>query len=512
MTISPRLPAQGIVVLVVTLLSAWFYSSFDLSHDASWYLVATQKFAAGSELYSDLIEINPPLAFYLTVPAIWLAQFTTLSTTTAFFLYCSALGGISALWCASLITRANFEERRRLILFGSVLLIFFVLMIAEFGQREHLMAMLASPYLLSLVLMSRLQEIPRGEHIMLGLMAFLGLALKPYFLAIPAGIILARLLVTKDPRNLFLVSNWTLGLALTGYVAFIAIQHPLYLDYIVPIAQLVYDGYHITLWDVVLKLEVFLLIGFTFVMWRLREDIDHECIGAMGGAMGAALCYLIQHKGWNYQILPVSAWLILLMAFLATGPLRGQNSKPLVQRALMAISLILVGSQIMRGPYESSTAEDFSAFVEKKGQSIVVLSTSVSAAFPFVNKVEGDWASRYPATWFIPGAVNKLSRLDCGESSELCAEQNDVLELARSTMIEDFQRHRPELVYIDARARKPYFEVPFNYRKFLAQDTLFAVVWRCYRQIGTSRGYEVWSRVCTDSNDQSAVEMTQSSQ
>jgi hypothetical protein len=65
-------------------------------------------------------------------------------------------------------------------------------------------------------------------------------------------------------------------------------------------------------------------------------------------------------------------------------------------------------------------------------------------------------------------------------------------------MIEDFQRYRPQIVYIDARAHKPYFEVPFNYFTFLAQDPRFADVWQCYRQIGTAMGFEVWSRHCSN--------------
>ena len=503
MTISPRMPTYGVVVLFVTSIAALFYSSFDLSHDASWYLIATQKFTSGSELYSEVVEINPPLAFYLTMPAIWLAQIAAISETSAFFLYCSALGGLSTLWCASLVMRADVEEQRRLVVIGAILLIFFVLMVAEFGQREHLMMMFAAPYLLSLVLLSRLRELSWMEHIMLGLMAFLGLALKPYFLAIPAGIVLARLLVTKDPRELFLVCNWTLGLTLIGYVAFIAIQHPLYLDYIVPIAQLVYDGYDISPTGVLLKLEVILLIVMSYALFHMRDELDHECVGALGGLIGATLCYLIQYKGWNYQLLPVSAWLILLIAFLTTRPLKGQKSSPIVRILLIAIPLFLVGSQVLRGPYKSATADEFGAFVQKERQSILVLSTNVSAAFPFVNKVQGDWASRYPATWFIPGAVNKLSRLDCRESNQICSEQKDVLNLARSTMIEDFQRYRPQIVYIDARAHKPYFEVPFNYSTFLAQDPRFADVWQCYRRIGTAMGFEVWSRHCSNNRTNS---------
>ena len=62
----------SLALLVVA--SALFYPQHDLSHDASWYLIATQKFFSGAELYSDIYEINPPLAFYLTIPSLYISN------------------------------------------------------------------------------------------------------------------------------------------------------------------------------------------------------------------------------------------------------------------------------------------------------------------------------------------------------------------------------------------------------------------------------------------------------
>ncbi len=87
-----------LALIVVVFASTIFYSQFSLNHDTSWYLVSTRMFIDGATLYDDIVEINPPLAFYLTVPSILLSDFTGLRPMTAFFMYVSALGGLSVLW------------------------------------------------------------------------------------------------------------------------------------------------------------------------------------------------------------------------------------------------------------------------------------------------------------------------------------------------------------------------------------------------------------------------------
>jgi len=42
-----------------------------LHSDVSWYLVATERFVNGARLYQDVIEVNPPLAFYLMARPCW---------------------------------------------------------------------------------------------------------------------------------------------------------------------------------------------------------------------------------------------------------------------------------------------------------------------------------------------------------------------------------------------------------------------------------------------------------
>ena len=507
MTESPRMPLYFSAIIAAVVFSALFYPNFDLTHDASWYLIATHKFMGGAELYSDIVEINPPLAFYLTVPALALSDILPFTPTTCYFLYCTAIGGLSALWVLRLIKRGDLEAGQRIILFGGTLIAFFILPIAEFGQREHLMLMLAMPYLLYLVLQHRLSPLGPLEKAVLGVFAFLGLALKPYFLLIPAGIVLVRLLRTRKFNELFVLPNLVIGALLAGYLAFIAIQHPLYLSEIVPTARLIYSEYGRAASDVWLRKDVLAFVLLLALAIYHRSRIDIETLSLMGAVVGAMASYFLQNKGWHYHILPALAFMLLVAGMITRVPIMREKKAWLITVTAALVAALTLGNQLVRGPYGSRMTAAFSPYVEAPNEPILVLSTNVWASFPFVNDVAGQWVSRYPAQWYIPGAINRLRGLNCPGEATQCKEIEAVLAAARTSILDDIERYNPTYVFIDAREQKSYFEdSEFDYRQFLGEDVRFTSIWRCYEKIGEAADYEVWKRICPNSESAGMAE------
>ena len=70
--------AALVVALLVHRLGA------TLNHDSAWYLDATSRWLNGAALYRDIIEVNPPLAFFLTAPALWLSGITGLAPVAVY--------------------------------------------------------------------------------------------------------------------------------------------------------------------------------------------------------------------------------------------------------------------------------------------------------------------------------------------------------------------------------------------------------------------------------------------
>ena len=484
-----------IFVLLAVVASTLFYAQFSLNHDTSWYLVSTRMFMDGATLYDDIIEINPPLAFYLTMPGLVLSDLTNLRPATAFFLYVSMLGGLSVLWVYALLSRSSLERSAQKLLVALAMAGCFLIVMQDFGQREHFLLIFAMPYFLYLLFREEFGDLTYLELAALGLTAFFGLALKPYFLVIPAGIIIARFICNRDYRELWNTANIALGIGLVGYLGFIAVVHPLYISDILPTASLIYSAYGNDSAKVLFRPELVALVSVLGLAVLGRKQLDRATWGMLGALTGATIAYLVQFKGWNYHVIPASFFLLMAGVWIAYG------SKTLLQqnmllRILAVISVLFsLGQQLMQGPYPSRTTQDFGKFVKGPGVPVLVLSSNVWVSFPFVNDVEARWTSRFPAQWLLPGAVSLLAKTDCAQKQDLCASYRLVLHKARTAMVEDLVRHRPEVVFIDDREQKSHFgKTKFDYLAFLNEDEEFPKIWRQFDQVGQVGAYQVWAR------------------
>lgn len=486
-----------LILLGAALVAALFYPQFSLNHDSSWYLVSTEMYLNGAGLYTDILEINPPLAFYLTVPPVALANALSSDPTEAYIMYSIAIGVGSSLWSLAILHRSNLSLFARRAFLATILIVLFALPIAEFGQREHLMLLFAMPFFLSVLLRNRSDEIGGMHQIALGLAASVGLLLKPYFLLIPAAMGLMRLWQERNPAIFLDRSYLALAAATIAYLIFIFWGHPAYLERIVPFATEVYASYGMDVRSVLLRAELVALLVLGIAIWRFDLASDRISQMLLAANVAAALLYLLQFKGWNYQILPLAAFEAITVGWILI------RRHPVVRKdAVAAILLMLalvmtLGIQLARGPYTSASSASFSKFVEREGQSILVLSTNVSASFPFVNEVSGKWASHYSAQWLIPGAYDKMQSVDCEGSEDKCASSAKILEFSRNSIIVDIERYDPDLIFVDERERKAYFQsTDFDYFAFLSHDQRFRNLVPCYSRAGETLGFGVFEKTC----------------
>src|SRR6187397_2430917 len=93
-------------LLTLGLVGAWFsYAGTPLHHDPSFTLVATGRWLDGAKLYQDIMEINPPLIFYLTAPSVLVARIAGTPDATVFVLFMLGLIAIALGWSWSLVSR-----------------------------------------------------------------------------------------------------------------------------------------------------------------------------------------------------------------------------------------------------------------------------------------------------------------------------------------------------------------------------------------------------------------------
>ena len=484
-----------------------FHLSQYVNHDVGWYLHSAGAFLDGGRLYQDIFfEVNPPLALYLTLPPVMVARLTGLFAADLFILYVFALAGLSLLLARRLLRAVPDLPRhaaRGLLL--AALIVLLVIPARDFGQREHLMVALALPYLLLAALRALDGACERPQAALIGVLAGLGFALKPHFLLVPLALEIYLLLRARRLGACFRSETLALAATLLLYGLAILIFTPDYLTRVVPFALEVYNGaYRNPLSYVLFRQEMVLLaIGLFLHLAARRGPAFKELADVFFiAATGFILVFVVQMKGWNYQLYPAASMLLLGAATLlpggsAQGNATGHTTRRSALIVLTAVLLAssLVGKALLRGGYENHYIADFAPYVERHaaGGSIYVFSTNVSAGFPLATYSRVGWSSRFSALWLIPGLERKRRAQAEGKAEANTAILREIERFAKDAVIEDFTRRPPDLVLVDKRREKSYFGgTAFDYLDYFRVDPRFREIWSDYTlaaDLGTYRLY-----------------------
>ncbi len=469
-----------------------FYLPTSLHYDVSWYLVATDRYLGGARLYQDIIEVNPPLSFYLMVPPVLAARMTGVPSGMLFVGYVLLLLALSLALVDRLLRRmsdaAGWARGAPLLATFAALI---VLPLPVFGQREHLMLLLAVPYVFLLGNRFADRTCPPALAAIVGVTAALGFGLKPYFVLVP---ILLELHLIAARRSLFASfrpETWSLFAGLAAGVALSALLNPEYFSFMVPYALLVYDAYSSPVLAVAIRPGVVLLLlpAVTYLLARKAAFADGPSDAFAIAAVGFFAAYLIQSKGWDYHLLPATAAIWLATAHVLVSAMRwrsgaeGARRRRLVSWATAALA-VLAAAPLMRGPFHNPFTERLLPVVEKyaAGGAIYAFTSHVWVGFPLVNEAGVGWSSRFPTQWLLPGAQAQLTQAR-GLDRERERRLREIERYATDAVIADLERLPPDLVIVDT--DNPYMrQADFDYLAYFRRDPRFARLWQSYVKVG----------------------------
>jgi hypothetical protein len=488
-------------LLTVTLVGLYAQFQYLPNHDTSWLLHVSQRLAEGAALYStDIVEINPPLIVQLTSIAVHAGRWLHLDPLTAWRLLVGAQIGLSLWlsdrWLRGILGAGGADLRSPLL--ALLAWIFACLPGYDYGQREHLIVLWLTPYLLAAAGRYTGAMVSTRLEIVTGLLPALVLCLKPHYVlsivAVEATVAASRRSIRAllHPGAFSCVGTMLLyGLSVVlFYPGFLSEAVPLGVRYYPSFGELRLKAVHVSYW-------IAGLVALAATRSPRIAVVQARIFAA--AAFGAFAAFLVQQKSWPYHFLPTKTFLLLtvavaLAAWGRTGVTRlfGRYGRGRRHQLAMlgAIALTVAATaktwadvQEFAQSKPARDARDLTAYIggitHGRRTSLAAISYSLAPAFPVTEMLDADWGMRFSCLWVLPGVVMEEER---GQAPDGFGRP-----YLQGAVDDDFDRWHPEFVIVDERRQpSPLPE--------LLKDARFERIWREYREVGRLHLYRVFQR------------------
>jgi hypothetical protein len=491
--------AVTMLLLLVTLGVVMFtVLRLPLKDDVAWLLYVARRWLAGRELYTDLVEVNPPLIVWISAVPIRLSGWLGAPADLVAMPFFIAIVLGCAWWTSGLLRGYGTLFAQRLPVFAVIGTVLLAVPGVEVGQREHLLIAAALPFL---ALFARELD---GERTALpvavaaGVLAGLGCALKPRYAVVFAVLEGLALL-----QGRFAVRALTLSALATllVYGASILAFCPNYMRRAVPLALALYGATDVPATQLVREmLRLFMAETVAGVLlWLRRRNLPEKSLVLvlLLFAVTTTVVCVLDGKNWFYHRLPATVAIVLALLCLAASVLLNRARWPRVWAPLLvagaALGVFAVASvqrlepqvELAVTPEHNAVARLEALIRREKAKRYIAFSEWIALGFPVVNNTGVVWTSRFDSMWALKGELWRV-RFDPAAAKEW-----PILHW----VAQDFVAGCPDLAVVDRRGGVNYVAV------LTASDAAFARAWSRYRRIDAFDGLEVYRRDaagCTD--------------
>ncbi len=494
--------------------------SHDLVHpDVAWYLYGTEQMLKGAALYRDIVDINPPLIYLLNVPPVWLAGILGLPSTAVFKVFVLLMVFGSLVLCNAILSRvmhSSTSATRSVVLF---MISFVLLPVAagnfgyigtSFGQREHLMTTLTIPYILAGIGRAQRTELPGWLSLLVGVLAGIGLSIKPHFTLLWVAIEVYLVVATRNPSLLKNRGNVIIASILGVYWIAVVVFFQEYTALVFKVIQ-TYGAYDATFEDLIIRqpVGIWLLAGGVLVLMRSHPTYKQARLILYLAGSALLLVALLQRKGWGYQFYPARAILIASIGFTFAVWVEHLEQLPRtvwwrrVRWGGVVATVMLIGAakpavEAMIGSASRGIVPSLLPIVQQhaEGKNVILFSTTLDPQFPLVNYAGVDWSSRYPELWFLPHFYAGVSvRTDGTFPYHTPSEMGSLEREFFGNVIADLLNKPPELLMSNiAEGRYPMERSRFSFIDYYTMDPRFATLFAEYRLIATINHFAIYKR------------------
>ena len=404
---------------------------------------------------------------------------------------------------------------------------FLIFPTTEFGQRENVMMIFTLPYFLLVAIrcehfaqddgeLARDDKVHRWQALLIGVVAGLGFAIKPYFLV--AFILTECYFMWHEKRFFSWIRSESLsvGVICILYLFAIYLFTPDYFTQVLPMLNALYLHSQLYSWPM-LFVNIITLLPFSafilFILYR-KESMLVDLLNIIVLAMFSFfIAYLLQEKIWFYHTIPMCGFAFLVTALILPSILRDYlSTTPIVLHrfgrflATLLLLAMVVGLAILMMyarlyqyvPEHNSPQSVFNRLISftkqhAGGGRYYYMSSNLPAGGVINVYANVKSASRFPHMWPLPGIVQL-------ELTGTTTQQHEVIKkyshYMRTALVEDFERYKPTVVIIDIERHKMFFspDVNFNYLTFFKKNAQFAKLWENYQYAGQIGHYSLYTR------------------
>lgn len=493
----PLLPAS---LCIASLL----VSPARVDHDSAMFLQSAELLLEGRRPYVDLVELNPPLASYLSVVPVLLARATGLDPLRMLQWLAFTLAAGSAFALRAQIVRLRPEALAWASLTATASLLFVCSVWAAnlLPQRDMLVALALAPYAAARWSAWSGRPLPAAAGLLAGFAAGLVLCLKPHYIAAAIALEAYFALGHRGKRAGWLEVGallTTLALYAAHFLFWPVEARDDYFNRWLPLIARGYSAYDVPLASMfggrmLVRLSACACILVVRPFWRgLLPDLS-GAFAALGVVTTGT--YLLQHKGWVYHLLPARAFTALAVAGVVSavverlrgGGVGGRRDAGWALVAWLGTAAAATTWPLLPAP--AMLPSPFAPWVERysrPGEGVAVLSTSVPEAHPLLFVL-----GRRPATrflWLFPAALfaARSAPPDPGRTAALEEDERLFLQEVRA----DLERNRPSVIIVHAAGHCQACPPGFSLRAYLGRARVLDLL-REYRRVATVDGYEVW--------------------
>ncbi|MGE5562864.1 MAG: hypothetical protein ACM3ZV_06080 [Bacillota bacterium] len=455
--------------------------------DVSWQLWIADRIHHGARLYRDIVEVNPPLWFWMALPVDSLAKLLGVRADALMILVMAAAAALSIIATARLLT--GIPERRRSLLLAYAAVTLFAMPWMHVGQREQIALIGAVPYAALVAARRSGRPVSPLLAVLIGAGAALGFALKHYFLIVPALLELWLYAGRGKSWRPFRPETFAIAAVGAAYACAVLFWARDFFTITLPLIRLAYGATgapHFTDLFGPPIIVAFLLLGFIALHRRL--DIAEKAPFAAAllvAGLGFGAAYFIQSKGWLYHAMPLVGCLALALASLLAEIAEPPRSLRLIGPALLALPLTTAAQESRA---ETLPSPELLQSVEglPPGTTVGFIATEPALAWSVTLQHRLHYPSRYYGFWMIRAILRNQHRPHPDPRIEQLRK-----DVAAQTVL-DFECTPPRRIVVARPSSNGPTSGDFDILPFFLEDPRFAAMLAHYRSVRRGEKLEIY--------------------